>query len=434
MLRCRMWMIACFLWAAPLLAATHVEWLTLDGAIGPVAHKIIGEALERAERSGAEALVIELDTPGGLLSSTRVICKDILSAKVAVVVYVSPSGARAGSAGVFLTLAAHIAAMAPGTNIGAAHPVGIGGFGGGDTSKVMSDKATNDAAAFARTLAEQHGRNVEWAESAVRESASITESEALELGVIEGIISSRDSLLTFLDGRIVLLEGQSDTLHTENAEIHETPMGLRLKILSLIADPNIAYIFLLLGIYGLFFELYNPGAILPGVVGSLSLILAFYSLHLLPLNWAGLLLILLSIVLFLLEIKVTSYGLLSVGGVVSMVIGSLMLFEPFKTGIHVSLEIIILASIVTALFFVFVVGMGIRAQRRKVSTGKEGLIGEIGIVAVRLAPRGKVQVHGEWWEAVCPTIVEVGARVRVVAVQGMLLTVEPADSPETSAS
>lgn len=434
MMRCPIWMIACLLWVTPVLATTHVEWLVLDGAIGPVAHKMIGEALARAEQSGAEALVIEMDTPGGLLSSTRVICKDILAAKVAVVVYVSPSGARAGSAGVFLTLAAHVAVMAPGTNIGAAHPVGIGGFGGGDTSKVMSDKATNDAAAFARTLAEQHGRNVEWAERAVRESASITESEALDLGVIEGIISSRDSLLLFLDGRVVLLEGQSYTLHTESAEIHETPIGLRLKILSLIADPNIAYIFLLLGIYGLFFELYNPGAILPGVVGSLSLILAFYSLHLLPLNWAGLLLILLSIILFLLEIKVTSYGLLSVGGVISMVIGSLMLFEPFKTGIHVSLEIIILASIVTALFFVFVVGIGIRAQRRRVSTGKEGLIGQIATVAVRLAPRGKVQVHGEWWDAVCATTVEAGARVRIVAVQGMLLTVEPAVSPETSAS
>ena len=434
MLRRPVWMIACLLWVVPVLAATHVEWLTLDGAIGPVAYKMIGEALERAEQSGAEALVIELDTPGGLLSSTRVICKDLLAAKVAVVVYVAPSGARAGSAGVFVTLAAHVAVMAPGTNIGAAHPVSIGGFGGGDTSKVMSDKATNDAAAFARTLAEQHNRNVDWAERSVRESVSATESEALELGVIDGIISSRDSLLVFLDGRVVLLGGQSDTLHTVDAEIHETPIGLRLKILSLIADPNIAYIFLLLGIYGLFFELYNPGAILPGVVGSLSLILAFYSLHLLPLNWAGLLLIILSVVLFLLEIKITSYGLLSVGGVISMFIGSLMLFEPFKTGIHVSLEIIILSSLVTALFFIFVVGAGIRAQRRKVSTGKEGLIGEIATVAVRLAPRGKVQVHGEWWDAVCPTTMESGARARIVAIHGMLLMVEPADSPETSAS
>ncbi|MDD5089072.1 MAG: nodulation protein NfeD [bacterium] len=433
MLRRPVWMIVCLLWVVPSLAATHVEWLTLDGAIGPVAYKMIGEALHRAEQSGAEALVIELDTPGGLLSSTRIICKDLLAAKVAVVVYVAPSGARAGSAGVFITLAAHVAVMAPGTNIGAAHPVGIGGFGGGDTSKVMSDKATNDAAAFARTLAEQHGRNVDWAERSVRESISATESEALELGVIDGIISSRDSLLTFMDGRVVILSGQSDTLHTVNADIHETPIGLRLKILSLLADPNIAYIFLLLGIYGLFFELYNPGAILPGVVGSLSLILAFFSLHLLPLNWAGLLLIILSVVLFLLEIKVASYGLLSIGGVISMFIGSLMLFEPFKTGIHVNLEMIILASIVTALFFIFVVGMGIRAQRRRVTTGQEGLIGEIGTVAVRLAPRGKVQVHGEWWDAACSTTMEVGARVRVVAIQGMLLTVKPADSPETSA-
>ncbi len=411
-----------------LAPAATVEWLTLDGAIGPVAHKMISEALDRAEVAKSEALVIEMDTPGGLLSTTRLICKDLLAAKVPVVVYVSPSGARAGSAGVFITLAAHLAAMAPGTNIGAAHPVGIGGFGGSDTSKVMSDKATNDAAAFARTLAERNGKNVEWAERAVRESVSATETEALDSGIVDMIVSTRDSLLLRLDGHIVQIEGISDTLHTAGAEVHETPISLRLKILSLIADPNIAYIFLLLGIYGLFFELYNPGAILPGVVGSLSLILAFFSLQLLPLNWAGLLLILLAIILFLLEIKITSYGLLSIGGVISMVLGSLMLFEPVKTGVRVGLELIIPASIVTALFFVFVVGMGLRAQHKKVKTGKEGLIGEHGTVMTLLSPRGKVTVHGEWWDAVSDVEVQVGVKVRVVGVDGMTLIVEPLNS------
>jgi len=412
-----------------LLTAAHVEWLVIDGAIGPVAHKMIREALTRAESEGAEALVIELDTPGGLLSSTRLICKDMLAAHLPVAVYVSPSGARAGSAGVFLTLAAHIAAMAPGTNIGAAHPVGIGGFGGSDTSRVMTDKVTNDAAAFARTLAERNNRNVEWAERAVRESISATESEALADSVIDFIAASRDSLLLLMDGRIVTLDAKTDTLHTAGASVRETPMNLRLRLLSLIADPNVAYILLLLGIYGLFFELYNPGAILPGVVGSLSMILAFYSLQLLPLSWAGLLLIALGILLFVLEIKITSYGLLSVGGVVSMILGSLMLFEPIKTGIYVGLELIIAASVLTALFFAFVVGMGLRAQARKVSTGKEGMIGEIATVAVALAPHGKVQVHGEWWDAECTTPVGVGATVRVIAVVGMKLKVSRWNRP-----
>jgi len=405
-------------------SAAHVEWLTVDGAIGPVAQKIIAEGLKRAEESHAEALVIEMDTPGGLLSTTRLICRDILAAKVPVVVYVSPSGARAGSAGVFLTMAAHVAAMAHGTNIGAAHPVGIGGVGS-DSSKTMSDKVTNDAAAFARTLAEKNHKNVEWAERAVRESISATETEALALGVVDFIAASRDSLLLLLDGRVVTVDGRTDTLTTASAGISETRLSLRLRILSVIADPNVAYILLLLGIYGLFFELYNPGAILPGIVGSLSIILAFYSLQLLPLSWAGLLLILLGIILFLLEIKVTSYGLLSIGGSIAMILGSLMLFEPHKTGIRVGLDVIILATIVTGLFFVFVVGMGLRAQRKKISTGKEGLIGETGVVADTELKKNKVQVHGEWWDARSDSPLQPGMNVRVVAVDGMTLKVEP---------
>ena len=403
--------------------AEHVEWLVIDGAIGPVSHKIISEGLKRAQAEHANALILEMDTPGGLLSTTRLICKDILASKVPVVVYVSPSGARAGSAGVFLTLAAHVAVMAHGTNIGAAHPVGIGGLGS-DSSKVMSDKVTNDAAAFARTLAERNHKNVEWAERAVRESVSATETEALAMGVIDFIAGSRDSLLQLLDGWIIASENESDTLRTARASIKETPMSLRLRILSVIADPNVAYILLLVGIYGIFFELYNPGAILPGIVGATSLILAFFSLQLLPLSWAGLLLILLAIVLFLLEIKVTSYGLLSIGGAIAMILGSLMLFEPVRTGIRISWGMIIPATIITALFFLFVVGMGLRAQRRKITTGKEGLVGETGVVA--LAERGlKIQIHGEWWNASCELPLQPGMRVRVIAVDGMTLRIEP---------
>lgn len=415
----------CLFLAVSLAPAAQVDWVTIDGAIGPVAYQIIHRGIEDAESDHAQALVIQLDTPGGLLSTTRMIAKDMLASKVPIVVYVAPSGARAGSAGVFITLAADVAAMAPSTNIGAAHPVGIGGMGGADTSRTMTEKVVNDAAAFARALAAQHHRNAEWSERAVRESVSATDSEALALGMIDFIVASRDSLLAALDGRTVQLESGPFTMHTAHAQIHETPLTMRLKILALLSDPNIVYIFLLLGIYGLFFELYNPGAILPGIVGALSLIIAFYSLQLLPVNWAGLLLILLGVLLFVLEIKIVSHGLLSVGGVVSLILGSLMLFDTGRTGVRVEIGLIIPASLITAAFFVFVVGMGLRAQRRKVTTGKEGMVGEIGTVMVDLNPHGKVQIHGEWWDAECAFEVKTGAHVRVTAVQGMILKVEP---------
>ncbi|MCL4304480.1 nodulation protein NfeD [bacterium] len=413
--------------------ASTVQWLTIDGAIGPVANEMLVAALKQAQDEDAEALVIELDTPGGLLKTTRMMCKTILASRIPIVVYVSPPGARAGSAGVFITLAAHVAVMAPGTNIGAAHPVGLGGIGSSqDSSGVMEGKITNDAAAFARTLAEQRSRNAEWAEQAVRESRSVTDSEALELEVIDFVASSPDSLLILLHGRVVTIDGRADTLNTEHASISESPMSLRLRILDLIADPNIAYILLLLGVYGLFFELYNPGAILPGVVGALSLILAFFSLQLLPISWAGLLLIILAIILFILEVKIASYGLLSVAGIVSMILGSLMLFQPGVTGVKVGLDVIIPAAIVTALFFVFVVGMGLRAQARKVVTGEEGLIGEIGTAISELSPEGKVSVHGEIWSARSTQTISRGQKIRVVRVDGMVLTVQPIELSQES--
>lgn len=406
--------------------ARHVQWVTINGAIGPVADKMIDDALTLAESSSAEALIVEMDTPGGLLNTTREICKRLLAAEVPVVVYVAPSGARAGSAGVFLTLAAHVAVMAPGTNIGAAHPVGLGGFGGSDTSGVMKDKMTNDAAAFARTLAERHHRNVEWAERSVRESVSATETEALTLGIIDGIVSGRDSLLFFLDGRTVALQsGRVVTLATSGADVRVIEKTLRLRILDFIADPNIAYILLMLGIYGLFFELYNPGAILPGIVGGLALILALFSLQLLPFSWAGLLLIGLGILLFVLEIKITSYGLLTIGGALALLLGSFMLFEPSTSGIHVAWTMIIPATIITALFFLVVIGLGLRAQRRRVTTGHEGMVGEIGVINRAGSGRAKVLVHGELWNIETNLQLNEGSRVRVTAVKGMTLSVEP---------
>lgn len=426
--------LLCIFLVATVANAATVQWLKIDGAIGPVANELLESALEQAEESNAEALVIEMDTPGGLLKTTRMMCKTILASKIPVVVYVAPSGARAGSAGVFITLASHVAVMAPGTNIGAAHPVGLGGIGGGggDTTGIMEGKITNDAAAFARTLAEQRGRNAEWAELSVRESKSITDSEALRTNVIDLIASTPDSLLLILDGRVVMIEGRQDTLHTTGASIVDSPMTLRLRILDVIADPNIAYILLLLGVYGLFFELYNPGAILPGVVGALSIVLAAFSLQLLPISWAGLLLIVLAIILFALEIKITSYGLLSVAGVVSMTLGSLMLFQPGTTGMKVGLELIIPAAIITALFFAFVVGMGLRAQKRKVVTGEEGLVGETGSALSEFSPEGKVSVHGEIWAATSDRPITRGQKVKVVRVEGMSLIVQPLDVPKAS--
>ncbi len=407
------------------VSGASVEWITIDGAIGPVSAEYISDGIERAEDAEAECLVIEMDTPGGLMKSMRMICKDILAARVPVVVYVSPSGSRAGSAGVFITLAAHIAAMAPGTNIGAAHPVGLGGQGASDSSEVMEQKVTNDAVAFVRTLAETRGRNADWAEKSVRESASITETEALELNVIDYIASSPDSLLAVIDGDTIHLEGKDVVLATKDAEINIVPMNWRLKLLSFLADPNIAYILLLLGIYGIFFELYNPGAIFPGVVGGVCLILAFFSLQLLPVNLAGILLIVLAMIFFLLEIKIASYGLLSIGGVISFLLGSLMLFDVSITGVKVSLSVIIPATLFTALFFLFAVGMGIRAQRRKVTTGREGLIGEIGEVVIPLTPAGTILLHGELWKAVASSPIEKDKEVRVVTVDHLKLTVEP---------
>ncbi|MBL0060400.1 MAG: nodulation protein NfeD [bacterium] len=388
---------------------------------------MLENALAEAERVDAELLVVEMDTPGGLLKTTRMMCKTILASKIPIVVYVAPSGARAGSAGVFITLASHVAAMAPGTNIGAAHPVGLGGFGSApDTSGIMEGKVTNDAAAFARTLAEQHNRNATWAEQAVRESKSITENEALSLGVVEIVTPNANSLLLALNGRIITINGSCRYAgHSDGAIVARPPMSLRLRILDIIADPNIAYILMLIGIYGLFFELYNPGAIFPGVVGGMSLIIAFFSLQLLPISWAGLLLISFAIILFILEIKITSYGMLSVAGIVSMTLGSLMLFQPGVSGIQVGLGLIIPAAIITALFFAIVVGMGLRAQSRKVVTGVEGLVGESGTVTIDLNLNGKVLVHGEIWAAHSSTPTQRGARVKVTSVNGMELTVEP---------
>ncbi len=407
------------------VAAQTVVTVKIDGTINPAAAAFIQNSLEKAVERNAQCLVIQLNTPGGLLKSTRVIVSEILESKIPVVVYVSPAGAQSASAGVFITLAAHIAAMAPGTNIGAAHPVSLQG----EQDSVMMEKATNDAAAFIRTIAEKRNRNVAWAEEAVRKSLSITETEALKKHVVDLVARNVDSLLIQLDGKKIDMPGGPVTLRTKGATIQQLDMGFTEKILDILSDPNIAYIMLMLGVYGLLFELYNPGSILPGVVGVISLILAFYSLHTLPVNYAGLALILFAIVLFIAEIKVTSHGLLAVAGVISLLLGSMMLIrsESALEFVEISWTVILTSVAVTLVFFMFIIGFSLQALRSKPTTGREGLIGEIGESLTRLDPEGLVRVHGEIWNAVSLSgTISKGAKVRVVSLHNLTLHVEQA--------
>lgn len=408
-------------------ATSTVHVITVEATINPATADFIHESIARAVKDGASCLVIRLNTPGGLLKSTRMIVSDLLSAGVPVVVYVSPSGSQSASAGAFITLAAHIAAMAPGTNIGAAHPVGMQGS---EPDSVMNEKATNDAAAFIRTISEKRNRNIRWAEDAVRRSIAITETEALKDTVIDLIAASIPELLGKIDGRKVDLNGTIRILQTKNAEVREYEMDWKHRLLDTLSDPNIAYIFFLLGLYGLFFELYNPGAILPGVVGVIALILAFYSLHTLPVNYAGAALIVFGVILFIAEIKITSYGLLTVGGIISLLLGSIMLIDtesPLEI-VAVSWSVIIPAVLFTAAFFIFAIGMGIRAQRRKPVTGQEGMIGETGEAISDLDPEGQVRVHGEIWHAVSVGgAIPPGTKIRVETVKDLSLTVRKAE-------
>ena len=403
------------------LGTVHV--VTLDATINPATADFIHQSIQHAADAKAECLVIKLNTPGGLLKSTRVIVTNLLTSPIPVIVYVSPSGSQSASAGAFITLAAHVAAMAPGTNIGAAHPVGLQG---GEKDSIMNEKATNDAAAFIRTISEKRHRNVQWAEDAVRKSSSITETEALKDSVIDLIAVSVTDLLEKIDGRVIDVNDVKTTLHTKGADVVSTEMDWKHKILDMLTDPNIAYIFFMLGLYGLLLELYNPGSILPGVVGVISIIIAFYSMHTLPINYAGLALILFGIILFIAEIKITSYGMLSVAGVISLFLGSIMLIdsETSLEFISISWSVIIPAVLITAAFFIFAIGVGIKAQRRKPVTGNEGIVGEIGEAITDLNPDGQVRVHGEIWNAtILAGKLKKGSPIKVDKIQDLRLTV-----------
>ncbi len=401
--------------------ALQVNVIRVEAVISPSSADYIVTAIKQAEKDKVAALVIELDTPGGLDTSMRVIIKEMLAAERPIVVYVAPSGARAASAGAFITVAAHIAAMAPGTNIGAAAPVAMGG----QMDKTMEKKVTNDAAAYMRTIAEKRGRPIDLAEEWVRKATAKTETEALKAKLIDVISPKLDDLLQAIDGRVVTTAAGKVKIETKNAVVTRGEMNLREKILKIITDPTIAYLLLILGLAGLYFEFSTPGAILPGVLGAIALILALYAFSQLPINYAGVLLILLGIVLFIAEIKVVSHGVLTAGGLTSMVLGSLMLIDAPVPYMRISLWAILGTAGGTALFFLFVVGAGVKALRARTVTGMEGLIGEVGVVRTRLAPRGQVFLRGELWTAEAEGEVEAGESVRVTGVDGLTLHVVP---------
>jgi membrane-bound serine protease (ClpP class) len=415
------------------LHAQKVITLTIDGAINPVVADYVAQGIKKAEEEKAVFLLINLNTPGGLLKSTRMIVSAMLEAKVPIVVYVSPSGAHAGSAGVFITLASHIAAMAPGTNLGSAHPVNL--QGGMDS--IMGAKTTNDAAAFIRSIAEKRGRNMQWAEEAVRFSVALAETEAVKQNVVNLVAGSEKDLIKQLHGWTVPIDSTEITLNTTGTTSVPFEMTWVQKLLNYISDPNVAYVLMLLGIYGLFFEFSTPGVGVPGVVGGISLILAFYAMHTLPINIAGIALIVLALILFVFDLFAPTHGILTIGGVVSLFLGSVMLIKP---GVNfewakISLSVIIPAVLFTALFFLTIVGIGLRAQKRRVSTGMEALLGETGEALSELNPAGTVWVKGERWQAesMAGTIVK-GEKVKIMAIHGLKLSVQSSENIQSSVS
>ncbi len=434
--------------------------LEVEGAIGPATSEFIHTGLEKARELNASVLILRMDTPGGLSSAMRDIIKDILASPIPVVTYVAPSGARAASAGTYILYASHVAAMAPGTNLGAATPVQIGGMPGtpsppgeekkpetekedgedgedgedkeaekkpAPTGDAMSKKAISDAAAYIRSLAKLRGRNIEWAEKAVREAASLAADEALPMNVIDLMASDADELLSRIDGRVVKVPDGEVSLETAGATIEVIEPDWRTKLLAVITDPNVAYILMLIGIYGLIFEFSNPGAVVPGVVGAISLILALFAFNVLPINYAGLGLMLLGVALLVAEAFVPSFGALGIGGVIAFAVGSIMLMETDAPGFTISWSLIAGVTATSAAFILIVVGMAVKAHGRPVVSGRAQMIGSEGTVLEWSGHEGRVRVHGEIWRATAAGELMPGQRVRVSALTGLKLTVAPAE-------
>ena len=461
-------LVSCWLLVPASSDAAHVNVIELDNQIiSPVTQQYIIEAIERSESDGAVCLVIKLDTPGGLLESTRAVVKRIMNAKVPVAVYVAPAGSRAGSAGVFITLAAHVAAMAPSTNIGAAHPVAMGDGGGpvkrlvrritratehdghrtkpertegreqaGDHERAeeetveetetdpMSEKIVNDTVAWITTIARTRGRNEVWAAKAVTESFSVTEAEAVKERIVDVVAADVSDLLEKIDGRTIQLLNQPVELATKHAAVVPLPMNPRQRFLSVVAHPNIAYLLMLLGTLGLIFEFTHPGIGFPGIAGLICLLLALYAFQALPINYAAVALIVVGVGLLIAEVKIVSHGLLAIGGVIALTLGSLMLVESPDPILQVSLSVILPTIATLAAIILFVVQRALSAQARPVATGAQGLLGEIGVASTALAPNGTVLVHGEFWNAAGSRPIQAGEKVRIIKVEGLQLLVD----------
>ncbi|MGA8807801.1 MAG: nodulation protein NfeD [Thermoanaerobaculia bacterium] len=416
--------LAALLLAAAIPLHASVLRLKLNDTIQPISDEFIGRAIEQAQREHDDAVIIEITTPGGLLDSTRSIVEKIMTSRVPVIVYVAPAGSRAASAGFFILESADVAAMAPGTNTGAAHPVLLGE----KMDEIMKAKMENDAAAFMRTIANKRGRNVTVAESAVRESKSFTEQEALQLKLIDVIAPNEQALLRAIDGRTFKrYDGSNATLHVTNAQINTIEMTLRQRLMSSLMDPNIAFLLLVLGGLAIFAEFNHPGAVIPGVVGVIAIVLALFALNFLPTRFAALALLLVAFALFALEAKFASHGVLAIGGIVSMVIGALFLVDGPIPQMRVNIIMAIAVSIPIGAIAVFLTTLVLKARHGKIATGKEGMVGLIGIARTPLGPDGKVFVHGELWNAVASDAIAEGARVRVASVNGLHLVVEPVE-------
>ena len=410
-------------WPANAFGSNSIIVIEVEGVINPVVAEFVTNEIRSANTSSEELIVIRMDTPGGLDASMRKIIKAIQSSKIPVASFVSPSGSRAASAGTFITIASHIAAMEPGTNIGAAHPVNLMGGGTGEQAKVMEDKVVNDASAYIRSLAEQRGRNAHWAELSVRKSVSVSAEEAKRLNVIDLVAANLDSLVLALDKREVKLRGSIITLNTAERNITFKEMNSRQRILNIIASPNVAYVLMILGLVGLYFELSNPGLILPGVVGSISLVLALYAMQTLPINYAGLLLIILGVVLLIAEVNVMSYGLLAMSGAISIFLGSIVLIDSDDPAMQISKVILYPTLGMTFLFSIGSIYLAKKAHQLRTTTGMEGLLGEIGVVKETLNPEGRVLIHGEMWKAESDTVISVGEKVSVEVVKGLKIQV-----------
>jgi len=410
-----------FVVCLPFWAFADVLKITVSAPIHPITSEYIVRSIRSAELENARLVLLSINTPGGLDTSMREIIEAIVNSKVPVAAYVSPSGARAASAGFFIGIACDVFAMAPGTNTGAAHPVGIS-LTGSSMDKTMEDKVVQDAASTIRSLAEKRGRNTAMAEDAVRKSLSYTEAECLKGGLIDLVAASDADILRFLDGKMLRRFDGSETPMTglADAAIVDRPMTFRQRFLLTISNPNLAYLLLMLGLLGLYFEFANPGAILPGIIGGIALLLAVFAFQILPINYVGLLLIVLAIALFIVEVKVHSYGALTAGGVVAMVIGSMMLIDSPLPELRPSLRLIIPVALGVSVVCVFLVTLVVRAHARRALTGREGMVGEIGTARTDLSPSGRVFVHGELWEAEADGPVRAGEKVRVLEVENTL--------------